>query len=149
MKTREQNDGQGDEGNVAAPFDDVPPEWAFDTSVHCEPIFFETSVHIDTVFFDTSAQVSEGIEAADANGNAAVRVAGAGPMWEAYQRYGYSIWRFDGADWQVVSSKCAPGAVCGTPPREAGQYVGEHRKKHCEPATDAVHSRPTEVGIEP
>ena len=60
--------------------------------------------------------------------------AGGTPGWEAYQRYGYSIWRFDGLNWQVMVSKCTEGAVCGLPPKEAGQYVGEHRKKNCEPA---------------
>ena len=70
--------------------------------------------------FETSAHVQAG--------------AGGTPGWEAYQRFGYSIWRFDGVSWQVIVSKCLEGAVCGLPPKEAGQYVGEHRKKNCEPA---------------
>jgi hypothetical protein len=55
------------------------------------------------------------------------------PGWESYGRLGFCIWRFDGATWHVVTSKCTGGAVCGRPPKGAGSYEGEHRKKFCEP----------------
>jgi hypothetical protein len=81
--------------------------------------------------------------------HAALTIGGT-PGWEAYQRYGYSIWRFDGLGWQVMESKCAEGAVCGVPPREAGLYVGEHRKKNCEPApVPAELPSLAGVGVEP
>jgi hypothetical protein len=111
MNIRDPNDRESSPGNVAAPSDDVQPEWLFDTSAGCDPIFFDTSAHIEA--------------------------ATGGASWEAYRRHGYSVWRFDGQGWQVVTSKCAAGAVCGAPPREAGQFVGELRKKHCEPAVES------------
>jgi hypothetical protein len=118
MNSRHPNDQDSNPGNVAAPSAGVQPEWLYETSAHCEPIFFETSAHFDA--------------------------AAGGASWEAYRRRGYSIWRFDGQGWQVVTSKCAAGAVCGAPPREAGQFVGEHRKKHCEPAVAAAEHSPAE-----
>jgi hypothetical protein len=73
-------------------------------------------------------------------------IAGGTPGWEAYQRYGYSIWRFDGLNWHVIVAKCSEGAVCGLPPKEAGQYVGEHRKKNCEPA-EVTADLPVAAGV--
>jgi hypothetical protein len=132
MNTPDQKGQQRNAGSIADPFDDVQPEWLYETSAHCEPIFFDTSAHIEAVFFDTSASVIDGNEGVNVN------PADRGGAWPAYRQYGYSIWRFDGQDWQVVASKCEEGAVCGAPPREAGQFVGEHRKKQCEPAVTAA-----------
>ncbi len=112
--------------NAVEPARDVRQDGLFDANTYAEPIFFDTSTH------------------AEARGDGG-RDAG----WEAYRQYGYSIWQFDGLSWQIVATKCAAGAVCGLPPQEAGQYVGEHRKKNCEPSRDTENlaaAQPDAVG---
>jgi hypothetical protein len=141
MKTPDPSDRQQNTGDDAVRQDDIAAEWLFDSSAGFEPMLFDTSAQIEAVYFDTSANAVVG-----ANDNRAPGGGAAVPGWEAYRRHGYSIWRYDGAGWQVVASRCTAGAVCGAPPREAGQYVGEHRKKNCEPAV-AELPPPQDLGI--
>jgi hypothetical protein len=135
--TPHQKAREDDAQPATAPLDDAHAEWPRPAQIACEPDVFETSTTVEPIFFETSTTVVLGEDG---------QRLGAGPlMWEAYRRYGYSVWRFDGLAWQVVAERCRSGACCGAPPSDPGQYVGEHRKKQCEPAA-VLEARPVGPG---
>lgn len=44
---------------------------------------------------------------------------------------GYTLWRFDGQEWQIKKHCAAEGAVMGPPPAVDGRFKGQLRATAC------------------
>ncbi len=55
-----------------------------------------------------------------------------GPMLSSGpEGLGYTLWRFDGAQWQVKKDCPADGAVTSPPPAVSGEFEGQLRSTSC------------------
>jgi hypothetical protein len=46
---------------------------------------------------------------------------------------GYCLWQYGPGGWFVKKRACMPGYTCGGPPQEKGAFMGDIRRKYCQP----------------
>ncbi|QEF97609.1 hypothetical protein Mal15_16500 [Stieleria maiorica] len=50
--------------------------------------------------------------------------------------FGYTLWRFDGSEWQIKKNCAVDGATVGPTPSVAGEFVGQLRATTCVAAAE-------------